>query len=123
MIFNLNEIKNLYPEAYKIYISKYYYNFMNFFDEQGFYIVIIPEFYKNSINWNLQVFWYDDGNIYGTYSYGDNNEFKNRIEAENAAFILSFELLNRKLSGFDILPDFISNERFVLNFNRLLCED
>lgn len=55
--------------------------------------------------------------------FGDNNEFKNRIEAENAAFILSFELLNRKLSGFDILPDFIGNERFILNFNKLLCGD
>jgi hypothetical protein len=110
---------------------------LEFFDNQGFYIQIIPEFYKEGINWNLQIIWYTDKEKWskkteqhikehltdGTIMYGDNNEFPTREIANDASYVLAFELLERKLTGKKLLPEFFEERKGdILNFHKLLHE-
>lgn len=134
MNLDIKEIERLYPHAFQLFnISKH--GYMEFFDSQGMYIHITPEFYKEGINWNLQIFWYKDQTDWpkrpkknvehylteGTMMYGDNNEFPTRESANEAACIFAFELLERKLTGKKILPDFIEElHGDILSFHKLL---
>ena len=59
------------------------------------YISIIPELYKDGVNWNWQILWYEKGKIEGTYMFGDNNEHPSRENAEKAA-IDYLMILNNK---------------------------
>lgn len=109
---DLNNIENLFPKSYQLYKYSGYDNYTEFFDNKGLYIRIIPEFYKDGINWNLQILWYkeivdDNQLIDGTKLYGDNNEFPKRKYAETAAHMLGFELMERKLNGKNMLPNFL----------------
>lgn len=59
-----------------------------FREVHGYNIWVVPEYYRNGINWNVQVTWYlpkeewTGHNIYnGTMMYGDNGEFKTFEEA------------------------------------------
>lgn len=136
MKLDINEIKALYPSAFQLFENSRL-GYMEFFDSQGLYIRITPEFYKEGINWNLQIFWYKDKEKWpnrpkknieeflteGTMMYGDNNEFPTRDLANEASYILAFELLERKLTGKKIVPEFL--ETFngdILNFHKLLHE-
>lgn len=88
-------------------------------DSKGYYIDITPEFYKDGINWNWQIFWYlpkekqieetefesSEGTIQlsnydrfveGTIMYGDNNEYPTRPLAINAAIEKAIEILKQK---------------------------
>ena len=79
--------------------------FYDFFDEYGFYIKIIPEYYETGINWNWQIEWYlpndkktKNNFLGGTGLYGDNGEFPMRFKAELYAFEEAFQLLEVKIS-------------------------
>jgi len=151
---DLREIEILYPNAYRVYrdacekrdndtpksfgeiiASDDNIPFIDFFDEQGWYICVHPEFYKEGINWNLQIFWYADKDTWpkrpkkhisdylidGTMLYGDNNEFPVRRDAEEAGYVFAFELMERKITGKKLLPDLLDEVRHgdELNFNKL----
>lgn len=69
-----------------------------FTDKHGLYVAIIPEFYRDGVNWNWQVFWYSNNpvpeeNHYtdGSLMYGDNGEYQTKILAELAAIYYMIE--------------------------------
>jgi len=145
---DLKEIETLYPNAYGVYrdaCARHYDKtyerqlpLIDFFDSQGWYIYIRPEFYKEGINWNLQIFWYADKDtwpkrpkkhisdylISGTMLYGDNNEFPVRRDAEDAGYVFAFELMERKMTGKKLLPDLMDEIRNGdgLNFDKLFSK-
>ena len=130
MKLDINEIKALYPGAFLLFENSKL-EYMQFFDSQGLYIHILPEFYKDGINWNLQIFWYKDKEkgskspfeylTEGTMMYGDNNEFPTRELANEASYILAFELLERRLTGKIIVPEYFESIKGdILNFHKLL---
>lgn len=83
----------------------------DFFDAHNLNIEITPEYYADGINWNWQIKWYMDkinwkleskenyGFMTGTMMYGDNNEYPERINAEEAAITKAFELMEKRLNG------------------------
>jgi len=59
---------------------------VNWFDSKGIHIDITPEFYKDGINWNFQVWEYDPNGYKCTSDrssgmYGDNHEYPTRKDA------------------------------------------
>ena len=72
----------------------------DFFDKNDINVCITPEYYSDGINWCWQLWWIDLDFVDwagGTGMYGDNNEYKTRTSAEEAAFTKAFEILNDKL--------------------------
>ena len=50
------------------------------------FISIVPELYKDGVNWNWQILWYNDKKqTEGTFFFGDNHEHPTRENAEKAA--------------------------------------
>ena len=141
---DLKTIKAKYPFAFSAYRNSKYdaTQLTEFFDEFGLYASIHPEFYKEGINWNLQVFWYIPRSDWptkprkqmgmyitaGTFMYGDNNEFPTRKIAEWAGHVLCFELLERRLQGKKLLPEFFIDKE-TLDFHKVFssiakeCDD
>jgi len=81
----------------------------DFFDEQGINVIITSEYYYDGINWLWQLLWhtptYISNDKYttrdqygGTSQYGDNGEYSVRTEAEEAAFLKAFEILEKNLN-------------------------
>ncbi len=83
-----------------------YQQLIDWLDSKNIHISIHPEFYKDGINWNWQVFEYDSNGkedpISNRYSYttnrstpmyGDNGEYPTRILALEAAILEAFKLI------------------------------
>lgn len=77
-----------------------YQQIIDWLDSKGLHIDITPEFYRDGINWNWQIFWYlpkekqtIDKFYGGTAMYGDNNEYPTRIEAVNKAIEEALKLI------------------------------
>jgi hypothetical protein len=114
---NWNKIKAMYPDSYNYYIewncaknedcpsAKCYEhslrNLYDFFDANNLNVFISADYYHNGMNWLYNILWHtpnsiDIGSEYqydGTGTYGDNNEYETRKEAEVAAFTHAFKLL------------------------------
>lgn len=73
----------------------------DFFDEQGIYVAIVPEHYKNGINWNWQLLWRSPGKepdtfvLNGGTCFDNNPEYLTRIQAENDVFTKAFDILEK----------------------------
>lgn len=74
-----------------------------FREKHGLYHYILPEFYKNGINFNWQIFWYlpkekwtDYRITDGTMLYGDNGEYPTQEDAEQACLIKLIEIVKNK---------------------------
>jgi hypothetical protein len=82
----------LYQQAFKWFREKH-----------GLYYYILPEFYKNGINFNWQILWYlpkeewTNYRIYnGTMLYGDNGEYPTQEEADIACLKKLIEIVKNK---------------------------
>jgi len=71
-----------------------------FREKHGLYYYILPEFYKNGINFNWQILWYlpkeewTNYRIYnGTMLYGDNGEYPTQEEADIACLKKLIEIV------------------------------
>ena len=105
---NWKEIKKKYPKAYKeltncfgyknetaieISLTVYYNrNLYDFFDEKGIYIVVHPDI-LNEVFFIWIIF--DEKNR--AYQCNPEKFVNNRQEAERAAFLKAFEILEQKL--------------------------
>jgi hypothetical protein len=74
-----------------------------FRENHGLYHYILPEFYKNGINFNWQILWYlpkeewTNHRIYnGTMLYGDNGEYPTQEEADIACLKKLIEIVKNK---------------------------
>jgi hypothetical protein len=76
--------------------------FRFFREKHGLYHYILPEFYKNGINFNWQILWYlpkeewTNHRIYnGTMLYGDNGEYPTQEKAELACLKKLIEIVKK----------------------------
>jgi hypothetical protein len=74
-----------------------------FREKYGLHRTIIPEFYKDGINFNWQILWYLPKDKWtehviskGTMWYGDNGEYPSQEEAESACLIKLIEIVKNK---------------------------
>ena len=82
-----------------------------FREKHGLHHTIMPEFYKDGINFNWQILWYlpkdkwtehviSEGTMWliseGTMWYGDNGEYPSQEEAESACLIKLIEIVKSK---------------------------
>ena len=81
----------LYQQAFRWFREKY-----------GLYYYILPEFYKNGINFNWQILWYlpkEEWTIHriynGTMLYGDNGEYPTQEKAELACLRKLIEIVKK----------------------------
>ena len=77
-------------------------------EKYSVYISIIPELYKNGVNWNWQIQWYAFGSkIEGTYMFGDNHEHPTRENAEEAA--IDYLILLKEKSDEEAIKNYRKN--------------
>ena len=74
-----------------------------FREKHGLHHTIIPEFYKDGINFNWQILWYLPKDKWtehviskGTMWYGDNGEYPSQEEAESACLNKLIEIVKNK---------------------------
>ena len=74
-----------------------------FSEKHGLHHTIMPEFYKDGINFNWQILWYLPKDKWtehiiseGTMWYGDNGEYPSQEDAELACLIKLIEIVKQK---------------------------
>ena len=74
-----------------------------FSEKHGLHHTIMPEFYKDGINFNWQILWYLPKDKWtehvisgGTMWYGDNGEYPSQEEAESACLNKLIEIVKSK---------------------------
>ena len=96
---SLNKIYKEYPKAYNSWINSEARTFFNFFDSHKIFITITADYY-GSMEYHPTI--YEEGEkvyfwINVNWVWEDDIEYKNRTEAEYAAFTKAFEILEGKL--------------------------
>jgi hypothetical protein len=96
--FHLKRQSPDHLELDKICAAPLYQQVIDFLDKKGIHINITPEFYKNGINWNFQVWEYDPNGYKctsdrSTGMYGDNGEYPTRLEAIIGAIEKALKLI------------------------------
>jgi len=81
-----------------VLLAPLYQQVIDWFDKKGIHIDITPEFYKDGINWNFQVFEYAPDFFMctsdrSTMMYGDNHEYPTRRDAIIGAIKKALELV------------------------------
>ena len=83
---------------------------IHWLDTQNLNIWIVPEYYKDGINWNWQILWYRPKELWGdigpgkrgdlfdgTMQYGDCGEYPDRASAEEAAIKMAEDILSKRV--------------------------
>lgn len=87
---------------------------------QFIHVRVWPEYYKNGFNWNMQVTWWlgdieggdemDDYPFYnGTFSYGDNGQFKSYEHALENGLIIGMKMMEYDR----LIGESLSNEEWM----------